>query len=98
MLPPTSAGIGGGSGTVELAGADEVCGAVDVGLGVAEGEPDVVGAELLDVVGEALAEVLDLVVAEVDVAGDCGPWKSVQVSVRMVLPPMLTLRDFAVTV
>jgi branched-chain amino acid transport system permease protein len=47
VLPPTSAGIGGGSGTAELAGADEVCRAVDVAPGVAEAEPDVVGAALL---------------------------------------------------
>ena len=98
-MPPTSAGSGGGSGTVELAGVAEVCaGAADVALGVAEAIPDVVGAALVDVVGELLAEVLDLVDPEAGVAGDCGLWKSVQDSVRMVLPPEVMLSAWAVTV
>ena len=98
-MPPTSAGSGGGSGTVELAGAAEVCGgAADVALGVAEAIPDVVGDALADVVGEVLVAVLDLVDPEVGVAGDCGLWKSVQDSLRMVLPPTVMLSDWAVTV
>ena len=44
-----------------------------------------------------LADVLALVVPEVADAGDCGLLKSVQDSVRMTLPPTLTVSDVAVT-
>ena len=58
--------------------------------------PDVVVPEV--VVPEVVGAVLVLVVPVVDVAGDCGELKSVQDSVRMVLPPALTVSDVAVTV
>ena len=96
MLPPASAGSGGGSGTAELDGAAEVCGADDAALD----EDDEVADGVADVGGDELDEVLDLVVAEVCVAGDCGLCRSVQDSVRMVSPLMLMLMlsDCAVTV
>ena len=76
------------------------------------GEADDEAEAVPEVVGEALADVLDEVVADVvvdgvdvavdlavpDVAGDCGLWKSVQDSVRAVLPSMLTLSDVVVIV
>jgi hypothetical protein len=71
-----------------------VLGADEVALGEAVGAADVVGDGVPDVVGA----VLVLVVPVVDVAGDCGELKSVQDSVRMVLPPALTVSDVAVTV
>ena len=78
-------------------------------LGEAVGEtdvvPEVVGVALADVVADVLDEVVADVVADVavdlvvpDVAGDCGLWKSVQDSVRTVLPSMLTLSDEVVIV
>lgn len=78
-------------------------------LGEAVGEtdvmPEVVGVALVDVVAGVLDEVAADVVVDVavdlavpDVAGDCGLWKSVQDSVRTVLPSMLTLRDEVVIV
>ena len=72
--------------------------------------PEVVGVALADVVADVLEEVsVDEVVADVvedvavdlvvpDVAGDSGLWKSVQDSVRTVLPSMLTLSDVVVIV
>ena len=70
--------------------------------------PEVVGVALADVVADVLDEVVaDVVVDGVDVAvdlavpdvaGDCGLWKSVQDSVRAVLPSMLTLSDVVVIV
>lgn len=82
-------------------------------LGEAVGETDVVpvvvGVALADVVADVLDEVAADVVVDVAVdvavdlavpvvAGDCGLWKSVQDSVRTVLPSMLTLRDEVVIV
>ncbi len=78
-------------------------------LGEADGDaavvPEVVGVALADVVADVLDEVVADVVADVavdlvvpDVAGDCGLWKSVQDSVRTVLPSMLTLSDEVVIV
>lgn len=78
-------------------------------LGEAVGEtdvmPEVVGVALADVVADVLDEVAADVVVDVavdlavpDVAGDCGLWKSVQDSVRTVLPSMLMLRDEVVIV
>ena len=78
-------------------------------LGEAVGEtdvvPEVVGVALADVVADVLDEVAADVVVDVAVdlavpvvAGDCGLWKSVQDSVRTVLPSMLTLRDEVVIV
>ena len=107
--PPASAGNGGGNGTAELGCAAEVLGADEVALGEAAAVPDVVGdvvpdvvvPDVLvpDVVGAALVfGVLVLVVPVVEVAGDCGVLMSVQDSLRMVLPPALTLSDVAVTV
>ena len=106
MLPPASAGSGGGSGTAELDWAAEVCGADEVALDaeddvaddVAEEVADVVADDVTDVVGDELVDVLDLVVAEVCVAGDCGLCTSVQNSVRTVSPLMLTVSSCAVTV
>lgn len=82
--PPTSAASGGGGGTAEL-GAAEVLGADE-----AEGTEDV----------EGVAEVLafDVGVPVAAVAGDAGAWKSVQVSVRKVLPLAVTLSAVGVTV
>lgn len=106
MLPPASAGSGGGSGTAELDWAAEVCGADDVELDaeddvadeVADEEADVGADDVADVVDDELVDVLDLVVAEVCVAGDCGLCRSVQDSERMVSPLILTFSDCAVTV
>lgn len=106
MLPPASAGSGGGSGTAELDWAAEVCGAEDVELDaeddvadeVADEEADVGADDVADVVDDELVDVLDLVVAEVCVAGDCGLCRSVQDSERMVSPLILTFSDCAVTV
>lgn len=107
--PPASAGSGGGSGTAELGCAAEVLGADEVALGEAAAVADVAGDAVPDVVApdvvvpevvvpEVVGAVLVLVVPVVDVAGDCGELKSVQDSVRMVLPPALTVSDVAVTV
>ena len=106
MLPPASAGSGGGSGTAELDWAAEVCGADDVELDaeddvadeVADEEADVGADDVADVVDDELVDVLDLVVAEVCVAGDCGLCRAVQDSERMVSPLILTFSDCAVTV
>ena len=75
----------------------------------AEAVPVVVGEALADVVADVLDDVVADVVADVvvdvavvlvvpDVAGDWGLWKSVQDSVRTVLPSMLTLSDEVVIV
>ena len=112
--PPASAGSGGGSGTAELGCAAEVLGADEVALGEAAAVADVAGDAVPDVVApdvvvpdvvvpevvvpEVVGAVLVLAVPVVDVAGDCGELKSVQDSVRMVLPPALTVSDVAVTV
>ena len=95
--PPTSAGSGGGSGTAEL-GVDEFLGADDVADGDAEAPLDVDGvAEVL-----ALDVGVDVDDADgvpvVEVAGDPGAWKSVQVSVRNVSPFAVTLNAVGVTV
>lgn len=106
MLPPASAGSGGGSGTAELgavvaAGVDrpgvdrpgvEDGAAVAAVLGVAV--PDVVGVAA-DVVADDDVLGLELVVP--DAAGAGAPWKSTQDSVRRVLPPMVTLSAVGVT-
>ena len=101
-MPPASAGSGGGSGTVELDWAAEVCGVDEVALDavddVADAVADVVADAVADVVGAELVAALDLVVAEVCIAGDCGLCRSVQDSVRTVSPLMLTLSSCAVTV
>jgi len=84
-------------------------GADEVALGEAAAVADVAGDAVPDVVAldvvvpevvvpEVVGAVLVLVVPVVDVAGDCGELKSVQDSVRMVLPPALTVSDVAVTV
>jgi hypothetical protein len=74
-------------------------GADEVALGAAAAVADVVGDAVPDVVApDVVGAVLVLVVPVVDVAGDCGELKSVQDSVRMVLPPALTVSDVAVTV
>jgi hypothetical protein len=79
-------------------------GADEVALGEAAAVADVAGDDVPDVfvpdvVGAVLVlGVLVLVVPVVEVAGDCGELKSVQDSVRMVLPPALTVSDVAVTV
>jgi hypothetical protein len=98
VLPPASAGSGGGSGTAELDGAAEVCGADEVALDEDDEVAEVVADGVADVGGDELVEVLDLVVAEVCVAGDCGLCRSVQDSERMVSPLILTFSDCAVTV
>ena len=104
VLPPASAGSGGGSGTAELGAA--VCGALlAVAVAVGEARPGVDGAAVPDVDGAAVelavadAEVLgtELVLPDA-VAGAGAPWKSIQDSVRTVLPPTVTLSAFAVTV
>ena len=105
-MPPASAGSGGGSGTVELDWAAEVCGVDEVALdavdevadAVADEVADVVADDVPDVVGAELVAALDLVVAEVCIAGDCGLCRSVQDSVRTVSPLMLMLSSCAVTV
>jgi len=101
-VPPASAGSGGGSGTVELDWAAEVCGVDEVALDavdeVAEAVADAVADDVADVVGAELVAALDLVVAEVCIAGDCGLCRSVQDSVRTVSPLMLTVSSCAVTV
>ena len=79
-------------------------GADEVALGAAAAVADVVGddvpdAVVPDVVGDVLVlGVVVFVVPVVAVAGDCGELKSDQDSARMVLPPALTVSDFAVTV
>ena len=108
MLPPASAGSGGGSGTAELddAGALGVAvfavadGVVRPGV---EGAAEVVGAAVADVVAVADADVdgaevlgLALVVPDA-LAGAGAPWKSTQDSVRTVAPPTVTLSAFGVT-
>jgi hypothetical protein len=102
--PPASAGSGGGRGTAELGCAADVFDADDVALGEAAAVADVVGDDVPDaVVPDVVGDVLVLgavvfVVPVVAVAGDCGELKSDQDSVRMVLPPALTVSDVAVTV
>ena len=63
--------------------------------GAAVGAADVDGAAA-DVDGLAVVDVDGLPV--VGVAGDWGPWKSVHVSVRKVLPLDVTLKAVGVTV
>ena len=89
MLPPTSAGSGGGSGTLDVDGAAVVLDADAVAEFDAVG-PDVVAG--LDVLGLALA------LPDVVLAGACGLLKSVHVWVRNVSPLALTLSDVLVTV
>ena len=101
MLPPASAGSGGGSGTAEL---DDAFGAALLAVAVAVVRPGVDDA----VVGEAVADVVADVegaevvgvalVVPVALAGAGAPWKSTQDSVRTVLPPTVTLSAFGVTV
>ena len=106
---PASAGSGGGRGTAELGCAADVFGDDEVALGEAAAVADVAGDDVPDVVvpdvvvpdvvGDALVlGVVVFVVPVVAVAGDCGELKSDQDSVRMVLPPALTVSDVAVTV
>ena len=101
---PASAGSGGGRGTAELGCAADVFGDDEVALGEAAAVADVVGDDVPDaVVPDVVGDVLVLgevvfVVPVVAVAGDCGELKSDQDSVRMVLPPALTVSDVAVTV
>ena len=111
MLPPASAGSGGGSGTAELEAVADALGAV---LAAAEGvlRPGVEGAA--EVAGDAVADVVAVAEAEVEaeveadvlglalvvpdaLAGAGAPWKSTQDSVRTVLPPTVTLSAFGVT-
>ena len=101
---PASAGSGGGRGTAELGCTADVFGDDEVALGEAAAVADVVGDDVPDVVvPDVVGDVLVLgvvvfVVPVVAVAGDCGELKSDQDSVRMVLPPALTVSDVAVTV
>lgn len=74
----------------------------EVGEADAVADLDVVGAALPEVVGfedvEGAVEVAELDVS-VDEAGACGLlWKSLQVSVRKVSPPAVTLSAVGVTV
>ena len=87
----------GGSGTAEL-GAGEALGADDEADGDAEAPLDVDGvAEVLVLdVGVEVDDVDGFPVVEV--AGDAGAWKSVQVSVRNVSPFAVTLNAVGVTV
>ena len=94
MLAPTSAGNGAGSGAAEVEGAADVFGAEEV---VGADDADVVAVAVADVVAVAVDEVEVLGVVLLD-AGACGPWKSVQVSVRKVLPLIVTLSACGVTV
>ena len=94
MLLPASAGSGGGSGTAELGAA--VCGAL-LAVAVGEARPGVDGAAVAVAVGDAEVLGTELVFPDA-VAGAGAPWKSTQDSVRTVLPPIVTLSAFAVTV
>lgn len=103
VLPPTSAGSGGGGGTAELGAA--VCGAALLAVADGEARPGVDGAAVPDVDGVAVAvavgdaEVLGTELVFPDaLAGAGAPWKSTQDSVRTVLPPTVTLSAVAVTV
>ena len=96
--PPTSAAMGGGSGTAEL-GAAEALGADAVAVGEAAGEAVGEAEAPLDGVPEVL--VLDVgvdVEPDAEVAGEAGAWKSVQVSVRNVSPFRVTLKAVGVRV
>ena len=100
MLPPASAGSGGGSGTLDVDGAAVVFAAV-VFDAVAVAALDVAAA--LDAVGlEAVAGLdvlgLALVLPDVVLSGACGLLKSVHDWVRNVSPLALTLSASAVTV
>ena len=95
MLPPASAGSGGGSGTLDVDGAAVVFDAVAVAALDAAAEFDAVGLEAVaapDVLG------LALVLPDVVLAGACGLLKSVHDWVRNVSPLALTLSASAVTV
>ncbi len=86
-MPPTSAGIGGGNGVVDV-------GVVDVGV------DDVDEVAVPDVVAVAVVGVVD-VVDVVDPPGAFGvgdPWKSSHDSVRIVFPPELTVSELELTV
>ena len=89
MLPPTSAGSGGGSGTLDVDGAAAVLDA-DAVAEFDAAEFDVVAG--LDVLG------LTLVLPDVVLAGACGLLKSVHDCVRNVSPLALTLSAELVTV
>ena len=92
MLPPTSAGSGGGSGTLDVDGAAVVLDAdAVVEFGTVEFGVEF-GAVEFDVVG------LDTVVSDVVLAGACGLLKSVHDWVRNVSPLALTLSAVLVTV
>ena len=94
MLPPASAGSGGGSGTLDVDGDAVVFGAV-VFDAVAVAALDSAGLEAVagpDVLG------LALVLPDAVLAGACGLLKSVHDWVRNVSPLALTLSASAVTV
>ena len=99
MLPPASAGSGGGSGTLDVDGDAVVFDAVVFEAVVS----DAVAVAALDSAGlEAVAapDVLGvaLVLPDVVLAGACGLLKSVHDWVRNVSPLALTLSASAVTV
>ena len=103
MLPPTSAGSGGGSGTLDVDGAAVVLdadavvefGTVEFGtveFGAVEFGAVEFGAAGVDAVG------LDTALPDVVLAGACGLLKSVHDCVRNVSPLALTLSAVLVTV
>jgi hypothetical protein len=99
VLPPASAGSGGGSGTLDVDGDAVVFDAVVFEAVVS----DAVAVAALDSAGlEAVAapDVLGvaLVLPDVVLAGACGLLKSVHDWVRNVSPLALTLSASAVTV
>jgi hypothetical protein len=99
VLPPASAGSGGGSGTLDVDGDAVVFDAVVFDAVVF----DAVAVAALDSAGlEAVAAPdvlgLALVLPDVVLAGACGLLKSVHDWVRNVSPLALTLSASAVTV
>jgi hypothetical protein len=104
VLPPASAGSGGGSGTLDVDGDAVVFDAVVFEAVVFEAVvSDAVAVAALDSAGlEAVAapDVLGvaLVLPDVVLAGACGLLKSVHDWVRNVSPLALTLSASAVTV
>ena len=99
MLPPASAGSGGGSGTLDVDGDAVVFDAVVFDAVVS----DAVAVAVLDSAGlEAVTAPdvlgLALVLPDVVLAGACGLLKSVHDWVRNVSPLALTLSASAVTV
>lgn len=102
MLLPASAGSGGGSGTAELEAVADAVGVLRPGV---DGAADVVAEAVAEAVADVVAvddvdgtDVLGLVLVVPDALAGAGvPWKSIQDSVRTVLPPTVTLSAFGVT-